>query len=109
MTTCCRFRLTRRRLARAIWGAWLKGINVKAPTPLWMKEKLRRCGIRSIDAVVDVTNYVLLELGQPMHAFDRDRIEGGIVVRMAKEGETLVLLDGSEAKARQRHAGHCRP
>lgn len=63
-----------------------------------MKEKLRRCGIRSIDAVVDVTNYVLLELGQPMHAFDRDRIEGGIVVRMAKEGETLVLLDGSEAK-----------
>lgn len=52
------------------------------------EEKLRRCGIRSIDAVVDVTNYVLLELGQPMHAFDRDRIEGGIVVRMAKEGET---------------------
>ncbi|MFX4315388.1 phenylalanine--tRNA ligase subunit beta, partial [Enterobacter sp. 63] len=48
--------------------------------------------------VVDVTNYVLLELGQPMHAFDKDRIEGGIVVRMAKEGETLVLLDGSEAK-----------
>jgi len=79
-------------------GRVVKGINVKAPTPLWMKEKLRRCGIRSIDAVVDVTNYVLLELGQPMHAFDKDRIEGGIVVRMAKEGETLVLLDGSEAK-----------
>lgn len=49
------------------------------------EEKLRRCGIRSIDAVVDVTNYVLLELGQPMHAFDKDRIEGGIVVRMAKK------------------------
>ena len=79
-------------------GRVVKGINVKAPTPLWMKEKLRRCGIRSIDAVVDVTNYVLLELGQPMHAFDKDRIEGGIVVRMAKEGETLVLLDGTEAK-----------
>ncbi|MGP3594218.1 phenylalanine--tRNA ligase subunit beta [Vagococcus sp. WN89Y] len=79
-------------------GRIIKGINVKAPTPLWMKEKLRRCGIRSIDAVVDVTNYVLLELGQPMHAFDRDRLDGGIVVRMAKEGETLVLLDGSEAK-----------
>lgn len=79
-------------------GRVVKGINVKVPTPLWMKEKLRRCGIRSIDAVVDVTNYVLLELGQPMHAFDKDRIEGGIVVRMAKEGETLVLLDGSEAK-----------
>ncbi|QOV65931.1 phenylalanine--tRNA ligase subunit beta [Kosakonia pseudosacchari] len=79
-------------------GRVVKGINVKAPTPLWMKEKLRRCGIRSIDAVVDVTNYVLLELGQPMHAFDRDRLDGGIVVRMAKEGETLVLLDGNEAK-----------
>ena len=79
-------------------GRVVKGINVKAPTPLWMKEKLRRCGIRSIDAVVDVTNYVLLELGQPMHAFDKDRIEGGIIVRMAHEGETLVLLDGSEAK-----------
>ncbi|MFS2057760.1 phenylalanine--tRNA ligase subunit beta [Kosakonia cowanii] len=79
-------------------GRLVKGINVSAPTPLWMKEKLRRCGIRSIDAVVDVTNYVLLELGQPMHAFDSDRLEGGIVVRMAKEGETLVLLDGNEAK-----------
>lgn len=79
-------------------GRVVKGINVKAPTPLWMKEKLRRCGIRSIDAVVDVTNYVLLELGQPMHAFDLNRIDGGIVVRMAEEGETLVLLDGSEAK-----------
>ncbi len=79
-------------------GRVVKGINVSAPTPLWMKEKLRRCGIRSIDAVVDVTNYVLLELGQPMHAFDLNRIDGGIVVRMAKEGETLVLLDGNEAK-----------
>ncbi len=79
-------------------GRVVKGINVKAPTPLWMKEKLRRCGIRSIDAVVDVTNYVLLELGQPMHAFDLDRIDGGIVVRMAQENETLTLLDGNEAK-----------
>lgn len=79
-------------------GRVVKGINVKAPTPLWMKEKLRRCGIRSIDAVVDVTNYVLLELGQPMHAFDLSRIDGGIVVRMAEEGEALTLLDGNEVK-----------
>lgn len=79
-------------------GRVVKGINVKAATPLWMREKLRRCGIRSIDPVVDITNYVLLELGQPMHAFDLDRIDGGIVVRMAEEGETLTLLDGSEAK-----------
>lgn len=78
-------------------GRVVKGINVKAATPLWMREKLRRCGIRSIDPVVDVTNYVLLELGQPMHAFDLSRLEGGIVVRMAKEGEKLTLLDGNEA------------
>jgi len=79
-------------------GRVVKGINVKAETPLWMREKLRRCGIRSIDPVVDITNFVLLELGQPMHAFDLDRIQGGIVVRMAQENETLTLLDGSEAK-----------
>jgi len=78
-------------------GRVVKGINVKAATPLWMREKLRRCGIRSIDPVVDVTNDVLLELGQPMHAFDLNRLEGGIVVRMAKEGEKLTLLDGNEA------------
>ncbi|WCG84675.1 phenylalanine--tRNA ligase subunit beta [Pectobacterium sp. A5351] len=79
-------------------GRVVKDINVKAATPLWMREKLRRCGIRSIDPVVDVTNYVLLELGQPMHAFDLDRLNGGIIVRMAKEGEALTLLDGNEAK-----------
>ncbi|OSN05185.1 phenylalanine--tRNA ligase subunit beta, partial [Lonsdalea britannica] len=79
-------------------GRVVKGINVKATTPLWMREKLRRCGIRSIDPVVDVTNYVLLELGQPMHAFDLGRLEGNITVRMAQEGETLRLLDGNDAK-----------
>lgn len=79
-------------------GRVVKDINVNATTPLWMKEKLRRCGVRSIDPVVDVTNYVLLELGQPMHAFDLSRIDGGIVVRMAEEGEALVLLDGNEVK-----------
>lgn len=78
-------------------GRVVKGINIKATTPLWMSEKLRRCGIRSIDPVVDVTNYVLLELGQPMHAFDLSRLDGGIVVRMAKDGEVLRLLDGSDA------------
>lgn len=79
-------------------GRVVKGINVKAATPLWMREKLRRCGIRSIDAVVDITNFVLLELGQPMHAFDLNRIAGGIVVRMAQKDEALTLLDGTEAK-----------
>jgi phenylalanyl-tRNA synthetase beta chain len=79
-------------------GRVVKGINVKAATPLWMREKLRRCGIRSIDAVVDTTNFVLLELGQPMHAFDLNRISGGIVVRMAQKDEALTLLDGTKAK-----------
>ncbi|MBU2181239.1 MAG: phenylalanine--tRNA ligase subunit beta [Gammaproteobacteria bacterium] len=79
-------------------GRIIKNINTAAVTPLWMVEKLRRSGIRSIDAVVDVTNFVLLELGHPMHAFDLSKIEGGIVVRQAKADETLVLLDESEVK-----------
>ena len=77
-------------------GRVIKGVDVTRPTPLWMVERLRRSDIRSIDAVVDVTNYVMLELGQPMHAFDRAQIAGGIHVRWASEGETLVLLDGQE-------------
>jgi phenylalanyl-tRNA synthetase beta chain len=74
----------------------VKGINVNAATPLWMKEKLRRSGIRSVDAVVDITNYVLMELGHPMHAFDLQKIDGAITVRYAKSQEKLVLLDGNE-------------
>ncbi|MFL1467457.1 phenylalanine--tRNA ligase subunit beta [Marinobacter sp. HN1S83] len=79
-------------------GRVLRNVNLQAESPLWMQEKLRRSGIRSIDAAVDVTNYVMLELGQPMHAFDRDEIKGGIVVRMAEQGEKLVLLDGQEVE-----------
>jgi len=75
-------------------GRVIEDINPQAETPLWMQERLRRCGLRSIDPVVDVTNYVLLELGQPMHAFDLACIRGGIRVRMAAPGETLTLLDG---------------
>ncbi|WP_445398563.1 phenylalanine--tRNA ligase subunit beta [Zobellella sp. An-6] len=77
-------------------GRVVKNIDVKAETPLWMQEKLRRCGIRSIDPVVDITNFVLLEWGQPMHAFDLARLDGGIVVRQAEPGEKLILLDGNE-------------
>ena len=77
-------------------GRVLRNVNLAVPTPLWMQEKLRRSGIRSIDAAVDVTNYVMLELGQPMHAFDRHEISGGIVVRLAEPDEKLVLLDGQE-------------
>jgi len=77
-------------------GRVIKDINVNAETPLWMVEKLRRCGIRSIDPVVDVTNYVLLEQGHPMHAFDLAKIEGGINVRFANKDEKLTLLDENE-------------
>ncbi|WP_281772692.1 MULTISPECIES: phenylalanine--tRNA ligase subunit beta [Haemophilus] len=82
-----------RYLARVV-----KNVNVKAVSPLWLQEKLRRCGIRSIDPIVDITNLSLLELGQPMHAFDAAKINGAIQVRMAKADEELVLLDGTTAK-----------
>ncbi len=77
-------------------GRVIRGVNLSQPTPGWMVERLRRSDIRSIDAVVDVTNYVLLELGQPMHAFDLNQLKGGIRVRLAAEGEKLKLLDGNE-------------
>ncbi|TLF53290.1 phenylalanine--tRNA ligase subunit beta [Halomonas urmiana] len=77
-------------------GRLIKGVDVNAETPLWMVERLRRSGIRAIDPVVDVTNYVMLELGQPLHAFDRANLHGSVIVRQAREGERLVLLDGQE-------------
>jgi len=75
-------------------GRVIKGINVKAQTPLWMLERLRRGGIRGLSPVVDVTNYVMLELGQPMHAFDRQKLNGKIIVRYAKHAEKITLLGG---------------
>ncbi|WP_350999201.1 phenylalanine--tRNA ligase subunit beta [Shewanella sp. TB7-MNA-CIBAN-0143] len=77
-------------------GRVVKNINVKAATPLWMQEKLRRSGIRSIDPIVDITNYVLIEFGQPMHAFDLNALNGGITVRLADGVEKLTLLDSNE-------------
>ncbi|WP_317622897.1 phenylalanine--tRNA ligase subunit beta [Thiohalophilus sp.] len=74
-------------------GRVLRGINSNAETPLWLAERLRRSGLRSLGPVVDVTNYVLLELGQPMHAFDLGKLNGGIRVRYANTGESLTLLD----------------
>lgn len=76
-------------------GRVIKDIKIDALTPVWLRERLRRSGVRSINPVVDVTNYVMLELGQPMHAFSLDKIVGGIDVRISKSGETLKLLDGS--------------
>ncbi|MDH5484771.1 MAG: phenylalanine--tRNA ligase subunit beta [Gammaproteobacteria bacterium] len=80
-------------------GRVIRNIDVKAATPIWMVEKLRRAGIRSLGPAVDVTNYVMLELGQPMHAFDLGALKGGIQVRMAQAGEIITLLDGKEIRA----------
>ena len=79
-------------------GRVIRNLDLQAKTPLWMIERLRRCGIRSIDPIVDVTNYVLIELGQPMHAFDLATLTGSIDVRLATQDEKLTLLDGNEVK-----------
>ncbi len=75
-------------------GRIITHVKTDAPTPLWLQERLRRSGIRSISAIVDVMNYVMLELGQPMHAFDLQKISDSIQVRMANPSEELILLDG---------------
>ena len=74
-------------------GRVIRGIDTGQQSPLWMREKLRRSGVRSIDPVVDVTNYIMLEMGQPMHAYDLSRLTGGIVVRQSGGSEKLTLLD----------------
>ncbi|ATD68197.1 phenylalanine--tRNA ligase subunit beta [Luteimonas chenhongjianii] len=77
-------------------GRVIEGVDATRPTPVWMAERLRRSGIRPVSFLVDVTQYVMLELGQPMHAFDRDLLTGPVGVRRARKGETLTLLDGRE-------------
>jgi phenylalanyl-tRNA synthetase beta chain len=74
-------------------GRVIEGLDAKALTPIWMQEKLRRCGQRSLGTLIDVTNYVLLEIGQPLHAFDLAKLTGNVMVRRAVQGETLVLLN----------------
>lgn len=76
-------------------GRIIRNVRADIATPFWIKERLRGGGIRSINPIVDVINYVMLELGQPMHAFDLNTIQGKIVVRVAKKGEQILLLDGS--------------
>ncbi|HEU0231545.1 MAG TPA: phenylalanine--tRNA ligase subunit beta [Burkholderiaceae bacterium] len=75
-------------------GRVVRGVNARAATPAWMRARLERAGQRSISALVDISNYVMLELGRPTHVFDLDRVKGGLTVRWAREGESLVLLNG---------------
>ncbi len=82
-------------------GRVIKGVDVKAQTPLWMVERLRRSGIRSLSPVVDITNYVMLQLGQPMHAFDLNKLDGKINVRFSKDAEKVTLLDGKSIDLQQ--------
>ncbi|MGH8050457.1 MAG: phenylalanine--tRNA ligase subunit beta [Arenimonas sp.] len=79
-------------------GRVVTGLNIAAKSPLWMTEKLKRAGLRPISPLVDITNYVMLELGQPMHAYDADKLTGSIVVRHAKAGERCKLLDEREVE-----------
>ncbi|HMY40988.1 MAG TPA: phenylalanine--tRNA ligase subunit beta, partial [Marinagarivorans sp.] len=79
----------------------IDNIDIKTPSPLWLRAKLERAGLRSIDAVVDVTNFVLLELGQPLHAFDLAKLQGAIQVRMATAGEQLTLLNDQHISLRE--------
>jgi phenylalanyl-tRNA synthetase beta chain len=76
-------------------GRVIRGVNAKAATPAWMRERLERSGQRSISALVDISNYVMLELGRPSHVFDLDKVSGALEVRWAKKGETLKLLNGN--------------
>jgi phenylalanyl-tRNA synthetase beta chain len=77
-------------------GRVLASVNATAQTPAWLRRRLERCGVRPISAIVDVTNYVMLELGQPLHAFDLGQLDGGIHVRLARPGERMRLLDGRD-------------
>lgn len=76
-------------------GRIVRGVNFAATTPQWMVDKLARCGQRSVNALVDISNYVMFELGRPSHIFDLDKIHGGLQVRWAKQGESLKLLNGN--------------
>jgi phenylalanyl-tRNA synthetase beta chain len=81
-------------------GRVLRNIRAGSKSPLWLRERLRRAGLRAIHPVVDVTNYVMLELGQPLHAYDLDKLSGKIEVRFAQPSESLVLLDGKSVELR---------
>ncbi|MBU6263835.1 MAG: phenylalanine--tRNA ligase subunit beta, partial [Actinomycetales bacterium] len=82
--------------AQVMYLRTLQGFNPNAVSPIWMRRRIEKCGMRSISLAVDVTNYVMMELGQPLHAFDADKIEGGLEIRRAGDSKKLKTLDGIE-------------
>ena len=78
------------------------------PSPDWLRAKLEASGLRPINNLVDITNFVMLELGQPLHAFDAEKLQGGINVRLAREDEQFLALDGQQLLVRRTRSGHCR-
>ena len=85
----------------------ISDVDCSVPTPPLILERLRRCGVRPVSIIVDITNYVMLELGQPLHAFDHDKLSGNVIIRMAKNNEQLELLDGTEAKLDEKIIAVC--
>ena len=83
-------------------GRVIRGVDARAPTPAWLRQRLERAGQRSISALVDISNYVMLELGRPTHVFDLDRIDGGLEVRWGRAGESLELLNGQTIQVDER-------
>src|SRR6185503_1393153 len=79
-------------------GRVIRNVNAAAPTPEWMRRRLERAGQRSISVLVDVTNYVMLELGRPLHVYDQDKLKGAIDVRWGRRGEKVLLLNGDEVE-----------
>ena len=94
-TSCLPVRISGANLCGRFSGRVFRNLDTKAATPAWMVERLARCGQRSVTALVDISNYVMFESGQPTHIFDLDKIDGSLDIRWAKSGETLKLLNGN--------------
>ena len=92
------FRITHAQACGRFAGRVIRDVNAAAPTPQWMRQRLERAGQRSISALVDVTNYVMLELGRPLHVYDQDKLRGAIDVRWGRKGERVLLLNGEEVE-----------
>lgn len=88
-------------------GRYIRGVNNKAETPKWMKDRLAAIGLHSISPLVDVTNYINYDLARPLHVFDADKLKGGLTIRMAKEGEKFVSLEGKEYALDSKSLGIC--